>query len=61
MADTVADAYLRQIDLIDREVVSLAEAMPADRYGFRPSGDAFGDVRTFGEQVRKYLVSVAPA
>jgi DinB superfamily len=51
MAD-VADVYLRQIDLLEREVASLAEAMPPDRYSFRPSGGAFDDARTFGEQVK---------
>lgn len=52
MADTVGDAYLRQLDLIQQEVVPLAEAMPADRYGFRPTNGEFKDVRTFGEQVK---------
>jgi hypothetical protein len=48
----VADLYLKQLDLLERDLVSLAEAMPADRYDFRPAGGAFADVRTFGEQVR---------
>jgi hypothetical protein len=52
MADQVGDAYLRQLDLIQQEVVTLAEAMPADRYGFRPTNGEFKDVRTFGEQVK---------
>jgi len=51
MADPIADAYLRQLDLL-QQVVTLAEAMPADRYDFRPSTGAFTDVRTFGEQVK---------
>ena len=52
MADTVADAHLRLLDLITKDLVSLAEAMPADRYEFRPTAGAFTDVRTFGEQVK---------
>ena len=44
--------FMNQLDLIDREIVSLAEAMPADRYDFRPTDGAFTGVRTFGEQVR---------
>jgi hypothetical protein len=32
--------------------VGLAEAMPADKYDFRPAVGAFESVRTFGEQVR---------
>ena len=51
MADPIADAYLRQLDLL-KQVVDLAEAMPADQYGFHPSNGAFTNVRTFGEQVR---------
>ena len=50
--NAVADAYLRQLDLIQQEVVALAEAMPAGQYDFRPSNGAFADVRTFGEQVK---------
>jgi len=48
MADQVGDAYLRHVDLIRHEVVSLAEAMPSDKYDFRPTGG----VRTFGEQLK---------
>jgi len=44
--------YLKGIDLIAHDVVSLAEAMPADGYGFRPAAGVFGSVRTFGEQVK---------
>ena len=32
--------------------MGLARAMPADGYEFRPTGGAFDDVRTFGEQVK---------
>ena len=52
MADTVADAHIRLLGLITKGLVSLADAMPADRYEFRPTAGAFTDVRTFGEQVR---------
>jgi hypothetical protein len=52
MADPVADAFLRQVDLVESDLVGLARAMPADAYGFRPSGGAFEGVRTFGEQVK---------
>ncbi len=51
-ADTVADAHLRLFDLVEKDLISLAEAMPADRYNFKPSQGAFADVRTFGEQVK---------
>lgn len=48
----VAEVYGRQLDLLEHDLVSLAEAMPADRYDFRPADGAFENVRTFGEQVR---------
>ena len=42
----------KQLDLVEHDLVSLAEAMPADKYEFRPAAGAFEGVRTFGEQVR---------
>ena len=48
----VAKMYDDQLTLVEHEVLSLAEAMPADRYDFAPSDVAFAGVRTFGEQVR---------
>jgi hypothetical protein len=50
--DRVSDMYLKQVDLVEHDLVSLAEAMPSDKYSFRPSGEKFSDVRTFGEQVK---------
>jgi hypothetical protein len=40
--------------LLQGEVVSAADAMPADKYGFVPSvpGGEFKDVRSFGSQVK---------
>jgi hypothetical protein len=52
MADPVADAYLKQVDLVEHDLVGLAKAMPADKYDFRPPGAGFDGVRTFGEHVR---------
>ena len=52
MADPVADAFLKQVDLVESDLVGLARAMPADAYDFRPTSGAFEGVRTFGEQVR---------
>jgi putative heme iron utilization protein len=51
-ADRVSSMYLKQVDLIEHDLVSLAQAMPAEKYAFRPAGEKFGDVRTFGEQVK---------
>jgi uncharacterized damage-inducible protein DinB len=38
--------------MIERSFVGLAEAMPAERYGFKPGDGAFTGVRTFGEQIK---------
>jgi hypothetical protein len=51
-ANPVADLYGKQLDLLEHDLAGLAEAMPAERYDFRPTSGAFADVRTFGEQVR---------
>lgn len=42
----------KQITSVEKEVVSLAEAMPADKYDFAPHDGAFQGVRTFGLQMR---------
>jgi hypothetical protein len=54
-----ADAYNGFLNLIESEVVSAADAMPADKYNFAPSKASFAPgmttefdgVRTFGAQV----------
>jgi len=48
MAATVAQWF----SMVERQFVSLADAMPADRYGFAPAQGEFKGVRTFGEQVK---------
>jgi uncharacterized damage-inducible protein DinB len=37
---------------IEKEIVSAAAAMPADKYGFAPTEGEFKGVRTFGQQVK---------
>lgn len=44
----IQDQMLSQVE---KEVVSLAEAMPADKYDFAPTQGAFEGVRTFGQQM----------
>jgi len=49
---------------VEGEVVSLAEAMPADKYNFAPTDGAFKGVRTFGQQMAhiasvNYLMAAA--
>jgi hypothetical protein len=48
MAATVAQSFT----MIERSFVGLADAMPAEKYGFKPTDGEFKDVRTFGEQVK---------
>jgi hypothetical protein len=36
----------------ERKVVQMAEAMPAEKYSFTPSGASFEGVRSFGEQLK---------
>jgi len=37
---------------LERHVVSAADAMPADKYGFAPTDGEFKGVRTFGQQLK---------
>jgi uncharacterized damage-inducible protein DinB len=48
MAATVAPL----LTMIERDFVSLADAMPAEKYGFKPTSGEFKGVRSFGEQVK---------
>jgi len=50
--DPMAGTVGQWFTMIERQFVGLAEAMPADKYGFKPTTGAFADVRTFGEQVK---------
>jgi uncharacterized damage-inducible protein DinB len=38
--------------LTEKEIVSAADAMPADKYGFAPTDGEFKGVRTFGQMVK---------
>jgi uncharacterized damage-inducible protein DinB len=51
-ADRVSDMYGKQVDLLESDLVRLVEAMPADKFDFRPTQGTFNDVRTFGEQAK---------
>ena len=37
---------------IEKDFISLAEAMPEDKWSYKPTLGAFENVRTFGEQVK---------
>jgi hypothetical protein len=54
---TLAQAFDGQVTMIEREVLGLAQKMPADKYDFAPAtgtppAGTFDGVRTFGLQVR---------
>jgi hypothetical protein len=51
-APTVAKFYDGQITSAEREIVPMAEAMPATKYSFAPTNGDFKGVRTFALQVR---------
>lgn len=45
-------ALLALAKIVEKNVVSAAEAMPAVKYGFMPEEGEFQGVRTFGQQVK---------
>jgi len=47
-----SDSMGALLSLTEMEVVSAAEAMPADKYDFSPTTGEFKGVRTFGQQVK---------
>src|SRR5438132_492067 len=63
-SSAVSKIFDRDLTNIERDLVPLAEAMPADKYNFAPTGGEFKGVRTFGEQMKHvaaviYLVSAS--
>jgi uncharacterized damage-inducible protein DinB len=51
-ATTMAGTMGERWALVKGQFVALADAMPEDKYGFKPTGGEFKDVRTFAEQVK---------
>ena len=49
---TAASIFDRSLTGLEREFVSLAEAMPDDKFNFAPTQGEFNGVRTFAIQVR---------
>jgi hypothetical protein len=61
---TIARVYDSQLKSLESELVPLADAMPADKYNFAPTGGEFKGVRTFAQQVKHvaaviYMVAAA--
>lgn len=51
-ADAVGQIYDQQVSSIEREVLALVQAMPADKFDFAPTNGTFNGVRTFALQAR---------
>ncbi|HJZ66057.1 MAG TPA: DinB family protein [Candidatus Acidoferrum sp.] len=49
---TVASVLDSFYGIVERQVVSAAEAMPEDKYSFAPTNGEFKGVRTFAEEVK---------
>ena len=50
--DTMAATVGQSFTMIQQSFVSLADAMPVEKYGFKPTNGQFAGARTFGEQVK---------
>jgi len=50
--DPLAATVAQWFTMIEQSFIGLAEAMPAEKYAFRPTDGAFEGTRTFGEQVK---------
>ena len=51
-ADAVGQIYDQQVGSIEREVLALVQAVPADKFDFAPTNGTFSGVRTFALQAR---------
>lgn len=49
---SIADSVGGSLNLVEGQLLSIAEAMPESKYSFIPSGGNFDGVRSFGEQVK---------
>ena len=49
---TVPESIDYMWKMVARDFTALADAMPEEKWNFKPTQGAFTDVRTFGEQVK---------
>ncbi len=49
---TIPDSINYMWKMVESDFTSLAEAMPEEKWSFKPTQGMFNDVRTFGEQVK---------
>jgi uncharacterized damage-inducible protein DinB len=52
IGDPMAQTVAQYFTMVEHQFVSLADAMPADRWSFAPKDGEFKGVRTFAEQVK---------
>jgi uncharacterized damage-inducible protein DinB len=50
--DPMAATVVQWFTMIEQSLISLADAMPAEKYDFKPTDGAFKDARTFAEQLK---------
>ena len=50
--DPMATTIVPYFTMIEQTFIALADAMPAEKYGFKPETGEFENVRTFAEQVK---------
>lgn len=55
--DPMAATVAQRFTMIEQSFIALADAMPAEKYSFKPTNGEFQDVRTFGEQVKHVACS----
>ncbi len=51
-AKTVPESIRSTWKMVERDFTALVEAMPEERWSFKPTQGAFANVRTFGEQTK---------
>src|ERR1051326_7651073 len=51
-AKTIADSLNYMWKMVEKDFTSLADAMPEDKWTFKPSQGEFTNLRSFGEQVK---------
>src|SRR6266851_9162966 len=52
LAQATRPALEDWVSTTEKAVVNVANAMPAEKYGFAPTNGEFAGVRTFGEQLK---------
>jgi hypothetical protein len=57
-AEGIAKVFDDQISTIEREVLGLAQKMPADKYDFAPTNGTFTGVRTYALQVKHIATEI---